>query len=160
MKLQKLAHQCLRLSRRQDRNTLLLKMRSHLPGDVFWRRVYVLYSLECIGLCNEGKPCWFNTWGHITSFSSAATLYDIVLTTFSWVNGRRKTNKLIWCFPKGLSLQVIYARSYIEGRSLMMEQLDNFRREVDGKGILFLPTPLVMPGLLAVPKRYLMVLGH
>ena len=55
-------------------------------------------------------------------------------------------------YIQGHSSPGIYARAFLEGR-LTEEQLDNFRQEVDGDGLLVLPAPVADAGLLAVPDR-------
>jgi len=90
--------------------------------------------------------------GHITSFSSAATLYDIGFNHF--FRGTSDKQEADMVFFQGHISPGIYARSYIEGR-LTDEQLDNFRREVDGKGISSYPHPWLMPDYWQFPGRSL-----
>ncbi|HAD08335.1 MAG TPA: pyruvate dehydrogenase (acetyl-transferring), homodimeric type, partial [Porticoccaceae bacterium] len=70
--------------------------------------------------------------GHIATFSSAATLYDVGFNYFFRARSEQHLGDLIYF--QGHSAPGIYARSFLEGR-LSEEQLDNYRREVDGKGL-------------------------
>ena len=69
--------------------------------------------------------------GHIASFQSAATLYDVGFKHF-WRAAERRRTAATWSIFQGHSSPGIYARAFLEGR-LTEEQLDNFRQEVDGK---------------------------
>ena len=84
--------------------------------------------------------------GHISSFSSAATLYDIGFNYFFKGNDNGPGDLIYY---QGHSAPGMYARSFLEER-LTEEQLDNFRREVGGNGLSSYPHPWLMPGLLAV----------
>jgi pyruvate dehydrogenase E1 component len=86
--------------------------------------------------------------GHISSFSSAATLYDVGYNYFFRGPTDDKEGDLI--YYQGHLAPGIYARSYLEGR-LSEEQLDNFRREVDGNGLSSYPHPWLMPDYWQFP---------
>jgi pyruvate dehydrogenase E1 component len=80
--------------------------------------------------------------GHLASFSSSATLYDVGFNHF-W-RGPSETSGGDLVYFQGHSAPGIYARAFLEGR-ISEEQLINFRREVDGKGISSYPHPWLMP---------------
>ena len=80
--------------------------------------------------------------GHIGTFSSSATLYDVGFNYF--FKAYQKSNPGDLVMFQGHGSPGIYARSFIEGR-LTKEQLINFRREVDDKGIASYPHPWLMP---------------
>jgi pyruvate dehydrogenase E1 component len=86
--------------------------------------------------------------GHIASFSSAATLYDIGFNYF--FRGSEGENLGDLVFFQGHSAPGMYARSFLEGR-LSEDQLDSFRREVDGKGLSSYPHPWLMPDYWQFP---------
>ena len=86
--------------------------------------------------------------GHIASFASAATLYDIGFNHFFHAPTPDHGGDLI--FMQGHSAPGAYARAYLEGR-LNEEQMDNFRREVDGKGLSSYPHPWLMPDFWQFP---------
>ena len=86
--------------------------------------------------------------GHIGTFASAATLYDVGMNHF-W---RAKNNKFggDLIYFQGHSAPGMYARAYLEGR-LTEKQLNNFRQEVDGKGLSSYPHPWLMPKFWQFP---------
>ncbi len=86
--------------------------------------------------------------GHIASFSSAATLYDVGFNHFYRGDNHEEGADMV--FVQGHSAPGIYARSFLEGR-LTEEQLDNFRFEVDGKGLSSYPHPWLMPDYWQFP---------
>ena len=86
--------------------------------------------------------------GHIASFASAATLYDVGFDHFWHAPGESHGGDLV--FIQGHSAPGIYARAFLEGR-ITEEQLDNFRREVDGKGLSSYPHPWLMPNFWQFP---------
>ena len=86
--------------------------------------------------------------GHIASFQSAATLYDVGFNHFWRAKGEGEEGDLV--FFQGHAAPGIYARAFVEGR-LTQEQLDNFRQEVDGKGIPSYPHPHLMPDFWQFP---------
>jgi len=86
--------------------------------------------------------------GHIASFASAATLYDVGFNHFWHAPSENHGGDLI--FAQGHSSPGIYARAYLEGR-ITEEQLINFRQEVDGKGLPSYPHPWLMPNFWQFP---------
>ena len=86
--------------------------------------------------------------GHIASFASAATLYDVGLNHF--FHGKTETHGGDLVYFQGHSSPGIYARAYIEGR-LSEEQLYKFRQEVDGGGLPSYPHPWLMPNFWQFP---------
>ncbi len=86
--------------------------------------------------------------GHIASFQSSATLYDVGFNHFWKAKGDGEEGDLI--FAQGHVAPGIYSRAFVEGR-LTEEQLDNFRQEVDGKGLSSYPHPHLMPEFWQFP---------
>ena len=89
-----------------------------------------------------------NVGGHIASFASAATLYDIGYNHFWHAPSETHGGDLV--YAQGHSVPGIYARAFMLGR-LSEEQLNNFRQEVDGKGISSYPHPWLMPDFWQFP---------
>ena len=89
-----------------------------------------------------------NVGGHIASFASAATLYDVGFNHFWHAPSDKHGGDLV--FVQGHSAPGVYARAFMLGR-LTEEQLDNFRQEVDGKGISSYPHPWLMPDFWQFP---------
>jgi pyruvate dehydrogenase E1 component len=86
--------------------------------------------------------------GHIASFQSAATLYDIGFGHF-W-RGPSATRGGDAVYYQGHCSPGIYARAFLEGQ-LTEEQLLKFRQEVDGTGLSSYPHPWLMPGFWQFP---------
>lgn len=86
--------------------------------------------------------------GHIASFASSATLYDIGFNHFWHAPNKDHGGDLV--FFQGHSAPGIYARAFLEGR-LTEEQMDNFRRESDGKGVPSYPHPWLMKDFWQFP---------
>ncbi len=89
-----------------------------------------------------------NVGGHIASFASAATLYDVGFNHF-W-RGVTDTFRGDIVYFQGHSSPGIYARSFLLGE-LSEAQLDNFRQEVDGNGLPSYPHPWLMPDYWQFP---------
>ena len=86
--------------------------------------------------------------GHIASFQSSATLYDVGFNHFFRAPNEKDGGDLI--FFQGHIAPGIYARSFLEGR-ITKEQMDNFRQEVDGQGLSSYPHPKLMPDYWQFP---------
>src|SRR6516225_2537727 len=86
--------------------------------------------------------------GHIASFQSAATLYDIGFGHFWHAPTEGHGGDLV--FIQGHSSPGIYARAFLEGR-LTEEQLLNYRQETAGKGLSSYPHPWLMPDFWQFP---------
>ena len=86
--------------------------------------------------------------GHISSFASSATLYDVGFNHFWRAPHEGHPGDLLYI--QGHSSPGIYARAFLEGR-FTAEQLDHYRMEVDGKGISSYPHPWLMPDFWQTP---------
>jgi pyruvate dehydrogenase E1 component len=86
--------------------------------------------------------------GHIASFASAATLYDVGFNHFFRGAGHPSGGDLVYI--QGHSAPGIYARAFLEGR-LSEDQLSHFRQEVEGRGLSSYPHPWLMPGFWQFP---------
>ena len=89
-----------------------------------------------------------NVGGHIASFASAATLYDVGYNHFWRAASENFEGDLL--YMQGHSAPGVYARAFLLGR-LTEEQMDNFRQEVDGKGLSSYPHPWLMPDFWQFP---------
>jgi len=89
-----------------------------------------------------------NVGGHIASFASAATLYDVGYNHFWRAPDENFGGDLV--YVQGHSAPGVYSRAFMLGR-LTEEQMDNFRREVDGKGLSSYPHPWLMPEFWQFP---------
>jgi pyruvate dehydrogenase E1 component len=86
--------------------------------------------------------------GHIASFQSAATLYDIGFGHFWQAPSEKHGGDLIYI--QGHSSPGIYARAFVEGR-LSEQQLLSFRQEAGGTGLSSYPHPWLMPDFWQFP---------
>ncbi|HXR55194.1 MAG TPA: pyruvate dehydrogenase (acetyl-transferring), homodimeric type [Casimicrobiaceae bacterium] len=89
-----------------------------------------------------------NVGGHIASYASAATLFDVGFNHFWHGMSDKHAGDLV--FFQGHSAPGIYSRAFLLGR-LTEDQLDNFRQEVDGHGIASYPHPWLMPTFWQFP---------
>ena len=129
-------------------NTIPVENQARLPGDqnVEHRiRSYTRWNAMAMVL-RANKDT--NVGGHISSFQSAATLYDVGFNHFWHAPSPEHGGDLI--FVQGHSAPGVYARAYMLGR-LSDEQLNNFRQEVGGKGISSYPHPWLMPDFWQFP---------
>nr|WP_297352159.1 pyruvate dehydrogenase (acetyl-transferring), homodimeric type [uncultured Caldimonas sp.] len=86
--------------------------------------------------------------GHISSFASVATMFGAGFNHFWHAEHEGHGGDLLYI--QGHSSPGIYARAYMEGR-ITEEQLNNFRQEVDGKGLSSYPHPKLMPEFWQFP---------
>jgi pyruvate dehydrogenase E1 component len=86
--------------------------------------------------------------GHVASFASAATLYDVGFNHFFRAPNEKFGGDLV--FFQGHSSPGVYARAFLEGR-ITEAQLERFRQEVDGKGLSSYPHPWLMPDFWQFP---------
>jgi pyruvate dehydrogenase E1 component len=86
--------------------------------------------------------------GHIASFASAATLYDVGFNHF--FHGQTEDRGGDMVFFQGHSSPGMYARAFLEGR-ISEEQMYHFRQEVDGNGLSSYPHPWLMPNFWQFP---------
>ena len=85
--------------------------------------------------------------GHISTYSSAATLYEVGFNHFFKGNDNGPGDLIYY---QGHSSPGIYARSFLEER-LTAKKLDNFRQEIDGNGLSSYPHPWLMPDYWQFP---------
>ncbi|NLN12755.1 MAG: pyruvate dehydrogenase (acetyl-transferring), homodimeric type [Arcobacter skirrowii] len=86
--------------------------------------------------------------GHIASFQSSATIYDVAFNHFFKAPNDKDGGDLI--FFQGHISPGIYARSFVEGR-ISEEQMDNFRQEAFADGLSSYPHPKLMPSYWQFP---------
>ena len=86
--------------------------------------------------------------GHIGTFASAATLYDVGMNHFWRAKNENFGGDLVYF--QGHSAPGMYARAFLEGR-LNEKQLDSFRQEVKPGGLSSYPHPWLMPNFWQFP---------
>ena len=130
------------------RNTISITDEARMPGDLFLERKIRSYirwnALAMVLKANKSED---DLGGHISTFSSAATLYDV---GFNYFFKGHDSGEADLIYFQGHCSPGIYARSFLEGR-LTEKDLDNFRREVDKPGISSYPHPWLMPDYWQFP---------
>ncbi|WP_188150206.1 pyruvate dehydrogenase (acetyl-transferring), homodimeric type [Teredinibacter waterburyi] len=130
-------------------NTIPVKNEKHYPGDQFMeRKIRSLVRWNAMAMVMRANDNNDGLGGHISSFSSSATLYEVGFNHFFRGNEGDQSGDLIYF--QGHISPGIYARSFLEGR-LTEDQLNNFRREVDGNGLSSYPHPWLMPDYWQFP---------
>ena len=131
------------------RNTIPSAREARMPGDLFMeRRIRSLVRWNALAMVMRASERGGDLGGHISSFASSATLYDIGYNYFFHGPENDREGDLV--YYQGHVAPGIYARAFIEGR-LTEEQLDNFRSEVNGQGLSSYPHPWLMPGFWQFP---------
>jgi pyruvate dehydrogenase E1 component len=124
-------------------NTILPHAEDLLPGDQeMEHRIRSLIRWNAVATVLRANKESSELGGHIASFQSAATLYDVGFDHFWHAPSKAHGGDMI--FMQGHSAPGVYARAFLEGR-ITQEQMENFRREVDGEGISSYPHPWLMP---------------
>ena len=130
-------------------NTIPAHSQAKLPGDPHMeRRIRALIrwnAIACVMRANEKSP---GVGGHIASFQSAATLYDVGFNHFFRAANEKFGGDLV--LFQGHSSPGIYARAFVEGR-ISEQQMENFRRETGGNGLSSYPHPWLMPDFWQFP---------
>jgi pyruvate dehydrogenase E1 component len=130
-------------------NTIPPHMQEPHAGDTaIERRIKSLVRWNALAMVVRANKESSELGGHIASFASAATLYDVGLNHFFRAHSHEHGGDLI--FLQGHSAPGIYARAYLEGR-LDEKQLDKFRQEVSGNGLSSYPHPWLMPDFWQFP---------
>ncbi|WP_345294190.1 pyruvate dehydrogenase (acetyl-transferring), homodimeric type [Luteimonas vadosa] len=130
-------------------NTIPAHLEPKLEGDAHmeWRiRSMIRWNAMAMVVRANRKPG--DLGGHIASFASSATLYDVGFNHFWRAPHDEHPGDLLYI--QGHSSPGIYARSYLEGR-ITESQLDHFRMEVDGRGLSSYPHPWLMPDYWQTP---------
>tara|TARA_B110000008_G_scaffold162585_1_gene163041 strand:- start:1200 stop:3854 length:2655 start_codon:yes stop_codon:yes gene_type:complete len=130
-------------------NTIPTHLQQKHPGNPdMERRIRALIRWNAVMTvlrANEKSP---GIGGHIASFQSAATLYDVGFNHFFRATNDNFGGDLVYF--QGHSSPGIYARAFLEGR-ISEEQLSNFRMEANGQGLSSYPHPWLMPDFWQFP---------
>jgi pyruvate dehydrogenase E1 component len=130
-------------------NTITPESEAKSKGDQnIERRIRSLIRWNAAAMVVRANKKFPELGGHIGTFASAATLYDVGMNHF-W---RAKNNKFggDLVYFQGHSAPGMYARAFIEGR-LNEKQLDSFRQEVKPGGLSSYPHPWLMPKFWQFP---------
>lgn len=131
-------------------NTIPPGKEEHSPGNhALERRIrsYIRWNAAAMVLRANRHT---NVGGHIASFASAATLYDVGYNHFWRATNEQQEGDLI--YVQGHSSPGIYARAFLLDE-LTSEQMDNFRQEVDDSenSLPSYPHPWLMPNFWQFP---------
>ena len=131
------------------RNTIPTAMEARMPGDLFMERsIRSLIRWNAMAMVMRANLKDGTLGGHISTFQSSATLYDVGFNYFFRGSNDQHPGDLVYI--QGHSAPGIYARSYLEG-NLDEDQLDRFRQEIDGDGLSSYPHPWLMPDYWQFP---------
>ena len=130
-------------------NTIPSQREQYTPGDpaLEWRirSINRWNAMAMVVKANKRNP---ELGGHIASYASAATLYEVGYNHFWHAPTASHGGDLVYF--QGHSAPGVYARAYLLGL-LNEEDLDNFRQDVDGKGLTSYPHPWLMPDFWQFP---------
>ncbi|WP_299616689.1 pyruvate dehydrogenase (acetyl-transferring), homodimeric type [Pelagibius sp.] len=130
-------------------NTIPSDQQTPHPGDLEMEwRIRTINRWNAMATVVRRNKVSSEYGGHIASFASSAVMYDIGLNHFWRTRTDAHGGDLV--FFQGHAIPGIYARAFMEGR-LTTEQMDNFRSEVDGKGLSSYPHPWLMPDFWQFP---------
>ena len=119
------------------------------PGDKeLERRIRSIIRWNAVMIVLRASKKGLDLGGHMSSFASSATIYDVAFNHFFRARNEQDGGDLVYF--QGHISPGIYARAFVEGR-LSEDQLDNFRQEVDGKGLSSYPHPKLMPDFWQFP---------
>ena len=125
-------------------NTILPGEQPDYPGDrELERKIKSIVRWNAMAMVTKANKETPGIGGHISTFASAATLYEVAFNHF--LKGPNHPSGQDMVFFQGHASPGIYARAYLEGR-LNKTHLNNFRRELtDGGGLSSYPHPYLMP---------------
>ena len=130
-------------------NTIPPDRQARHPGDrAIEHRIRSYVRWNALAIILRANKESSELGGHIASFQSAATLYDVGFMHFWHAAAEDHGGDLV--FMQGHSSPGFYARSFVEGR-LGEERLLRFRQEVDGGGLSSYPHPWLMPDYWQFP---------
>ena len=130
-------------------NTIPPEEETKSPGDQnIERRLRSLIRWNAAAMVVRANKKFPELGGHIGTFASAATLYDVGMNHFWRAKSDNFGGDLIYF--QGHSAPGMYARAFLEGR-LNEKQLDSFRQEVNKGGLSSYPHPWLMPNFWQFP---------
>ena len=131
------------------RNTIPAEQQPAYPGD--WKTEVRLKSLmrwNAMAMVVKANSTT-NVGGHISTYASAATLYEVAFNHF--FRGRTEDFPGDQIYFQGHAAPGVYARAFLEGR-LSETHLQNFRQELaEGGGLSSYPHPYLMPEFWQFP---------
>jgi pyruvate dehydrogenase E1 component len=131
-------------------NTIPVSQQAAFPGDQeMERRIKSLARWNALAMVVRANRVEHNIGGHISTYGSAATLFEIGFNHF--FRGRTEEFEGDTIYLQGHAAPGVYARAFLEGR-LSVGKLENFRRELRrGGGLSSYPHPWLMPDFWEFP---------
>ena len=131
-------------------NTIPAEKQLPFPGSrEIERRIKSLIRWNAMAMVVRANREESGIGGHISTYASAATLYEVGFNHFFRARGDSQEGDIVYL--QGHASPGIYARAFLEGR-LSVEQLENFRRELKpGGGLSSYPHPWLMPNFWEFP---------
>ena len=124
-------------------NTIPVSEQPAYPGNLeIERRIRSYVRWNAVMMVLRGQKKDLDLGGHLSTFQSAATMYEVGFNHFFKAATEKNGGDLV--FFQGHAAPGMYARAFLEGR-LTEDQLNNFRQEVHGKGLSSYPHPKLMP---------------
>ncbi len=130
-------------------NTIPAHLGEHCPGNLeYEERLRSYMRWNAMAMVVKANRADGDLGGHISSFASLANMLGIGFNHFWHAPNEHHGGDLLYI--QGHSSPGIYARAFLEGR-ISEDQMLNFRREVDGKGLSSYPHPKLMPDFWQFP---------
>src|SRR5277367_728397 len=131
-------------------NTIASPQQAPFPGSQeMERRIKSLVRWNALAMVVRANKLQEGIGGHISTFASAATLYEVAFNHF--LRAQTETGDRDLVYFQGHAAPGMYARAYLEGR-IPREKLENFRRELKpGGGLSSYPHPWLMPDFWEFP---------
>ncbi len=130
-------------------NTIPAHLEAHCPGNLeYEERLRSWMRWNAMAMVVKANRADGDLGGHISSFASLANMFGIGFNHFWHAPTADHGGDLLYL--QGHSSPGVYARAFLEGR-ISEEQMLNFRREVDGKGLSSYPHPKLMPTFWQFP---------
>jgi pyruvate dehydrogenase E1 component len=130
-------------------NTIHTSEETQMPGEPgLEHRIRSIIRWNAMAMVVQANRKSSELGGHIASFASAATLYDVGFNHFFRAPRGDFGGDLLYI--QGHCSPGIYARAFLEGR-ITEDQLGHFRQEVEGKGLSSYPHPWLMPTFWQFP---------
>jgi pyruvate dehydrogenase E1 component len=130
-------------------NTIPASLDEPIPGDAaIERRLRSIMRWNAMAMVVRANKTTSELGGHIASYQSLATLYEVGFNHFWHAASQDHGGDLVYF--QGHSSPGNYARAFLEGR-LTEAQLDKFRQEVGGEGLSSYPHPWLMPDFWQFP---------
>jgi pyruvate dehydrogenase E1 component len=131
-------------------NTIPVDRQPPFPGSQeIERRIKSIIRWNAMAMVVRANHAEEGIGGHISTYASAATLYEVGFNHFFRARGRDRIGDIVYF--QGHASPGMYARAFLEGR-LSARQLENFRRELkEGGGLSSYPHPWLMPNFWEFP---------